>query len=341
MRKSALLAILQQNESQVISVEQLKTQLYCSEEELRNMLDELVSASYPIVGDAQRGYRYVPFACTLSPDAIKAHQNLDCPMTIEVHEVVTSTNDLAKTILLGKNHYGLVVANEQTKGRGRMERNFYSPPETGIYLSLVTTQSTSADSMAFLSSYSALAVVRAVYKVLGISLQIKWINDLYYHDHKVGGILCEVVWKSDAAQIERIIVGIGLNVSTRFFPPSLQDVAGSLVFEPVDRNQLIATIVEEWINLFQNANPTQYVAELRTHSYLLGHEIVVKHGHKHFSAVALDYTEQGGLLVKRADGEQLVLNSADISILRVATHKDTPLLQEKSIGSAIAKSVES
>lgn len=154
---------------------------------------------------------------------------------------VDSTNTEAKRLVKnGKAAPFLVVANEQTAGRGSKGRSFYSPANTGIYMSLVVADAISPDTVK-ITSGAAVAVKSAAERLSGKTLRIKPINDIYLEDKKICGILCETVY--DGSDSASVIIGVGMNITTAVFPAELSS-AGSLGAD-VSREELIAEITKE------------------------------------------------------------------------------------------------
>ena len=105
---------------------------------------------------------------------------------------ITSTNEIAKKLALaGEKHGTVVIANEQTNGKGRLGRSFYSPANYGIYMSIILRPNLTVMDSILVTTSSSVAICDAIRKVTGIECQIKWINDIYLNNKKVGGILTE------------------------------------------------------------------------------------------------------------------------------------------------------
>ena len=147
---------------------------------------------------------------------------------IQAFESLDSTNNYLKKLASGGAAEGtVVIADEQTAGRGRMGRSFASAPGCGIYMSmLLRPEGCTADCAPGLTAVAAVAVCRAIEKVCGRAPGIKWINDLYLRGKKICGILCESSVKD--GRVNYAVLGIGLNVTTRAeeFPEELRETAG-------------------------------------------------------------------------------------------------------------------
>ena len=133
-----------------------------------------------------------------------------------LYPVIDSTNDEAKRLIKsGTTPPFLVAANEQTHGRGRQGKSFYSPADTGIYMSLVLSFS-DGESISKITVIASVAVCKAIEKLTGLKPEIKWVNDVYLNGKKICGILCESV--IGGTDLTPVIIGVGLNLSTTDFP---------------------------------------------------------------------------------------------------------------------------
>jgi len=160
-------------------------------------------------------------------------------------EQTDSTNEQAKTLLkTGAAHGTVVVADSQTAGKGQKGRSFFSPPASGLYLSVIV-RSLAPDDAALLTATAAVAVCRAIESMAAVTMQIKWVNDLMIHGKKIAGILTEGQISDGTVDA---VVGIGINVRHVDFPDELKSIAGTLedaAGAPIDREALLAAIFRE------------------------------------------------------------------------------------------------
>jgi BirA family biotin operon repressor/biotin-[acetyl-CoA-carboxylase] ligase len=182
----------------------------------------------------------------------------DLPLSsIRYYDTIGSTNDEAAAwIEAGARDLSLVVADEQTSGRGRLQRRWFTPPQSGLALSLILRQPTPLNSEAAspllsrLSGLGALGVCTALMANCQLEAQIKWPNDVLLSGNKVAGILAEATWRGDF--LEDVVLGIGVNVTPQAVPPAseLNFPATSVETEtgaPVDRLGLLHAILEQII----------------------------------------------------------------------------------------------
>jgi BirA family biotin operon repressor/biotin-[acetyl-CoA-carboxylase] ligase len=162
---------------------------------------------------------------------------------------IGSTNDVAARLAAAGNHAGaIVVADEQTEGRGRLSRTWFSPPGLGLYVSIVLApRHARADperARRLLTLAAGVALSEAVQACTGLSADLKWPNDLLIGRRKLSGILAEAV--SAGAPNESIVLGYGINVGQSAYPPDLANRATSLELElgrPIDRAALFADTI--------------------------------------------------------------------------------------------------
>jgi BirA family biotin operon repressor/biotin-[acetyl-CoA-carboxylase] ligase len=155
----------------------------------------------------------------------------------------------------------------------------------------------------------AVAVARAIEKLAGSSAQIKWVNDIYINGRKVCGILSEAASDLESGGVEYIVVGIGINVSTRDFPEDIKDIAASIPYG-VNRNELLAEV----LNQMDVCLETDCMAEYKSRSCVLGKTIEILYPDGKEPATALDIDSEGRLLVRDSFGNLKLLCSGEISV---------------------------
>lgn len=212
----------------------------------------------------------------------------------------------------------LSLARCQNAGRGRRGREFYSPKDAGLYLSVVLEPKGTLKDSLLLTAAAATAVYKAVEKVCGISLDIKWVNDLFYKGKKVCGILTEAVTDFESGSIEFAVVGIGLNLymNPEEIPEDIRDIAGALYESSeeagtVDRNRLAAAIVNELLTQTKDLTLSKEYIE---HNMIPGHTITITDGSGVRKAFAMSICPDGRLLVKETNGKESILSFGEVSV---------------------------
>ena len=207
--KQALLAALSAAQGECISGQQLAQQLGVSRAAVHKAAAALAAQGYALEAAPRRGYRLAGG----DPFCAEAVGEYDAP--IYLYDKLESSNRTAKTLALeGAPHGTMVLTSQQTAGRGRLGRRFVSPAGKGIYLSLVLRPGLPMTEAQAVTVSAAVAVCRAVKRLCGLDLGIKWVNDLYYNGKKVCGILTEAGADIESGQLEWLVVGIGLNLTS-------------------------------------------------------------------------------------------------------------------------------
>lgn len=312
--KSELIKALSSSPGSFVSGEELAQSLGVSRNAVWKAISSLRHDGYDISAVTNRGYSLCGGTASLSAEAVNAFADgrLD-GVKITVLDTVDSTNAEAKRLADRYTGTLLIAADRQTAGRGRLGRNFYSPGGTGLYMSLMYHPENSLFENLVVTAAAAVAVVRAVERLTGLVPQIKWVNDIYLCGKKICGILTEAVTDIESGTAGYIVVGIGVNVTTDYFPDGLSETAASIGIKGLDRNRLAAEIASELSGLIGHLNDRSFMDEYRSHSAVLGKEITyTKNGVAH-TAVALSIDDDGGLAVQGDQGN-LVLNTGEISV---------------------------
>lgn len=239
-------------------------------------------------------------------------KHLSRDTTVEVHELLLSTNSYAVQTLKwdGKTH--VIVAKEQSAGRGRLGRQFYSPAATGLYMSVVIYPQISSEQLLLVTPAAALAVCGAIERFTQQKPQIKWVNDILVGGKKISGILTQSVFSGDETAL---IVGVGVNISTKLFPDDIAHSAASLGCEELDVNAFAAEIVNSLTRLVRSI-PGSIAEEYRSRLTTLGCTVDYEQGGKKYTAKAVDIDECCGLIVENSRGERSVINCGEATMHR-------------------------
>jgi len=247
-----------------------------------------------------------------------------------------STNAKAKELAVSGAHHGtVVIAEEQTGGRGRLGRTFFSPKGSGIYLSVILRPDAiglNHENSVLLTTAASVAVARAVKKALDLDLQIKWVNDLYYNDKKVCGILAEGVFDPTRGSISAVVIGIGLNYKEPAggFPEELNEIAGALLPADLtipaalstdvdtlpDTDTLAVSVAEELCSIASDIKERTFLTEYRDRSMVLGRHVRIfpKLSGESQVVEAMDIADDGGLVIRHNDGTVETLTTGEISL---------------------------
>ncbi len=272
---------------------------------------------YPLPGDKMTANEND----ALSYQEIKKHLNKNCRnLYIEVSPCVSSTNTLArKKAEQGINEGYTLIANAQSQGRGRRGRVFYSPADTGIYMSIVLRPSSFyANEAIKLTTLAAVAVCEAIEKVTGKKTQIKWVNDIFIENKKICGILTEASFNSKDKLLEYAIIGIGVNVYSPKdgFPTEIKGIAGAIWDTPQNegKNRIAAEILNSFMKYYYSMPNVNCINEYRSRSLVTGKEIQILTHDKSISAKAIGIDDDFHLIVRYGNGSTQALSSGEISI---------------------------
>lgn len=317
--KNKVLHILEQNKGENISGQELAEKLGVSRTAVWKAINSLKDEGYLINGVSNKGYSLSLLSDVLSAEGIQPflkNKYKDIPIT--VYKTIGSTNTVAKLLAMKNATHGTVIlSEEQTEGRGRMGRNFYSPAESGIYMSIILQPQLNIADSVLITTAASVAVCLAIDKFTDIEPKIKWVNDIYINDKKICGILTEAVTDIESGTINNVIVGIGLNVKTEIFPPEINDIAGSLLNyqdNNVIRNQLSAEIINNILDISHNLKNKAFLETYKKRSMIIGEKIKYLKNNQWFEGYAQDIDEFGGLVVFHDDGNKEVLHSGEISV---------------------------
>ena len=245
--KSRLLELLEQNRGKYLSGNELAKMLDVSRTAVWKGMKSLQQEGYSITAVTNKGYLLEEDNNILSEEAVRL-QLKNTEVLVEVWKEIASTNQRMKQLAVEKKlpHGSVVVAQLQTEGKGRKGRKFYSPKDSGLYLSVLLYPEKTAQKSLEITAAAAVAVCKAVENCCGVSLGIKWVNDLYLENKKVCGILTEAVTDFETGDIEFVVVGIGLNLyePTGGFPKELKEKAGAILpdGQKVDKNKLVGEV---------------------------------------------------------------------------------------------------
>ncbi len=320
--KLRILALLEQQIGKSISGQALADTLALSRTSVWKGIKALQEEGYIIEAVTNKGYRLSSKSDILSIETIRLYlQPALQSLPIYAFKTIDSTNNEARKIAIKDSmNQGLVLSEEQTKGRGRMGKTFYSPNQTGIYMSFFLKPNLDMADATLVTTATAVAVCLAIEKLTAKKPQIKWVNDIYLDGTKICGILTEAVSDFESGKIETLIVGIGLNVKEPLtgFPDELDTIAGSLISstetEVINRNRLIAEVANQFDAIYQTIEERSFLEDYKKRCFVIGKKITFRERKQEFEAIPIDIDPQGGLVVQMTDGQQRTLSYGEISI---------------------------
>lgn len=234
----------------------------------------------------------------------------NCIELIHLNSVDSTNNEAKRLIAAGRKDAFLTVANEQTNGRGRQGKSFYSPKDTGIYMSLAYRPAGEIRDSVYITAAAAVCVCKAIERLTDKLPEIKWVNDVYVDNKKICGILTEAM--SDPQGNYWVIVGIGINVSTVSFPADAEN-AGSLNVK-IDKAALVDEITGCLLSAIAADNGFGFINYYRSHSLVLGKKIKTLQNEQTELAKAVAIDDNCALIVETEDGKLKTLRSGEISL---------------------------
>lgn len=319
--KERLLELLEKNRGQYLSGEEISNSLEVSRTAIWKAINSLRNEGYEINAVQNKGYCLSTDTDILSAQGIIKNLENQDKLDVQVFNTIDSTNNYLKTLATdGAKEGTCIIAAEQTAGRGRIGRKFYSPAGTGIYLSLLLRPgNVPAEKSINITTMAAVAVCMAIEKVTGSNPGIKWVNDVFLNDKKVCGILTEGALSMENGYLEYIVLGVGLNAympEGEDFPEELKDIVGAIYDEHKSegKNLLAAAFLNSFLSLYYEQNENKYYEEYKKRCFVIGKEINVVTPKGTTKAKAIDLDSQCHLIVEYENGEREALSSGEISI---------------------------
>ena len=312
-----LLAELEKRRGEDVSGQALAERFGVSRSAVWKAVNALRAAGFEISSTPNRGYRLRAEDDRLSAAGVRAALGETCAgLRVRVYETLDSTNQEAKRLLAaGEPCPMLLLAEEQTAGRGRRGRGFYSPAGEGLYMTLALQPRAALSQATLLTAAAAVAVAQAVEALTALACQIKWVNDVYLDGKKLCGILTEASGSFEADALSSVCAGIGVNVRTRDFPEELAGRACSLWPRAVSRNRLAAEIAVRLLNFAADLGARDFLEEYRRRSLVLGKAVTFTRGGGERRALAVGIGENGELIVRYDDGREEALNAGEVRLL--------------------------
>ena len=320
MTKDAVLQLLREQEDRYVSGAELAKELSLSRTAVWKAIGQLKAEGYQIESVTNRGYRLSSGGDVLSTESVRKylrHRELQP----EVYKTITSTNTVLKARAAEGAPAGQVlIAGAQTAGRGRMGRSFYSPPDSGLYMSLLLRPRFSAREATRITACAAVAVAETVEELSGRATQIKWVNDVLLDGRKICGILTEAAFDCESGQLAYVIVGIGINIAVPAgdFPAELRQIAGA-AFDgkaiPELRAKLAAGVLDRLADYAVDPDNPACFEAYRARSLVLGKAVnLLVPGREPERAQVLDLNRDYSLRVRMPDGSERSVSSGEVSV---------------------------
>ncbi len=317
--KHKMLEVFTKANGEFVSGQALADSIGCSRTAVWKHIELLREEGFELEAVRKKGYRIKS-----KPDKVSENELLIGLETkklgkkIVFFDSVESTQKEAHKLAEEAAEGTLVIAEEQTAGRGRMTRPWHSPKYTGIWMSLILKPHLPPFKAPQFTLITAVAVAEAIRDTTGLTPEIKWPNDILLNGKKITGILTEL--QADADQIRSIIIGIGMNVNQQEFPKELESIATSIAIEKgekVQRAKIVQAILKNTELYYQEymENGFGLIKEKwESFAVSIGRHIIARTVSGTIRGKALGITEEGVLKLESMDGVVHDIYSADIEL---------------------------
>lgn len=339
--KDQVLNLLEKSGHSYISGQKIAEELSLSRAAVWKAIKSLEKEGCQIEAVTNKGYRLIQdpektSAAAISKILDNTADDLPDNLKIIVYDTVTSTNDLAKEYSVEHpNDEVVITADCQTKGKGRRGRSFYSPEKTGMYMSFLLHPNADISKVTHLTCVMAAALCNAIEETTGISTDIKWVNDVYYKNKKISGILTEGQTSLEDGHLSYVVIGVGVNLfmPSGGFPDDIKDKAGALLDSDCEirsasdsdigiRNRLYAAIIRNFFKYYNDPDEKSYISEYKRRSMLIGSRIRIINYNDSIKGTNREYAFVTGiddechLLVEFDDGSTAELSNGEVSVVK-------------------------
>lgn len=311
---------LLKSRSDFLSGEEISREFNISRAGIWKNIQDLRQKGYDIEAVPHKGYRLVSI-----PDLLLSNEVLCGLHTKYVGKKIYYFDKLDTTMkeafrlgMEGEKEGTIVIAEQQSHGKGRLGRIWESPKGKGIYMSLLLCPQLPLTEVPLMTLMSAVAICDAVRTLYDVVAEIKWPNDLLINGKKISGILTELNAESD--RVKFLVIGVGINVNTT--KSHLPEKATSLKLEigkKIDRIKLLQIILEKFEFWYEQCLADGFdgvLQQWKTWSCTLGREIVVSDGHRQTKGKAMDLDSYGRLIIKQEDGNRVAVMTGDVTLLK-------------------------
>ena len=303
-----------------VSGQEISNNLEVSRTAIWKHIKSLREDGYEIKSVTNKGYKLI-----LEPDLLNESQlqyglkTYTIGKNIIHFKEIDSTNEELKRQAKTNAPDGLVcTAETQTKGKGRLSREWVSEYSKGIYASILLKPQISPMEVMSITLISGLAICNSIKKVTGLDATIKWPNDVLVNNKKVCGILTEMSAQTDI--VDYIIIGVGINVNNTIFPDELKSKATSLFLES-GKNVSRVELLKEVLYQIEIAT-TEFITDctynlLKTYKencVTIGKTVTVIRKDKEITGIAVDLSENGALIIETEQGQKMEINSGEVTV---------------------------
>ncbi len=324
-RLAALLTLLAENATIVISGERVAREIGVSRSTVWRWVQRLRELGVKVKGQTATGYFLEKVPDILTPDLLRKRVNGKLFGKRFYHFFKTdSTNRIAMELAFaGEEEGAVILAEEQTAGRGRAGRKWHSEVSSGIYVTLLLRPRLSPVQAPLLTILAGVSLHSAILAQTGLNAELKWPNDILVDGKKLGGILTEM--HAEPTQVRFVVTGIGVNVNQEKFPEELSSIATSLRKETgklQSRLELLVRLLREFesdYNRFLRDGPAYVVQRFGEVSrFATGKKVHVDTGRETYTGITAGLTDDGLLKVRRTNGQVTPVIAGDVKEVRNA-----------------------
>ena len=318
MRDKIIEAILDSKDD-YISGEELSKKLGISRAAIWKHMKALKEEGYNIESVNRKGYRLIE-----DPKDLLTYRSISHKLETKIignnivhFETIDSTNDYAKKVALQESEGTVIISEEQTKGKGKIGRKWYSKSKEGIWMSIILKPNIMPQKSPFITLIAGASIAKAL-NDLGVEITIKWPNDIIINNKKMAGILTELSAEID--RINYIVLGIGINVKTMEFSQEISEIATSLYKEghKISRVDIVRNILEEFEKLYLkyiNEDSKEETLNIcRDYSAIIGKDVYLIRDEEKELVRCLDMNQEGNLVVRTKDNIIKEIMSGEVSI---------------------------
>lgn len=319
--RNKLIQILSENKDEYVSGQELSERLQVSRSAIWKHMNELKKDGYVIEGVAKKGYRIISLPNSVSENTIMWGLDTNWLGKNVIHkESLESTQTLAHQLALeGEKHGTIVVADEQTQGRGRVSRKWFSPKGKSISMSMILRPNILPYLAPQLTLLTATVLANVLDEHCNVKPQIKWPNDILINGKKIAGILTEMQAEQD--NVLYVIIGIGMNINheKEDIAEDIRHRATSLKIE-TDREWDIVPIIQRILESFEQKYDQYLIRGFKdvketweNYGFKINERLKIKTGNEQFEAIFRGIGEDGALLAEKPDGTLEKIYSAEIA----------------------------
>jgi BirA family biotin operon repressor/biotin-[acetyl-CoA-carboxylase] ligase len=320
MIEDEILELLRESPSAFVSGEEISRRLKVSRTAVWKRMKQLRALGYEIEASTRSGYRLIQSPDLLTPSEIKPILKTKwIGKTIHHFHSLDSTNSKAYELALNGAEEGEVVISEsQEKGRGRLGRQWFSPPFLNLYLSVILRPKIPPHQASLITLMAAIATTDAIQKFSGLLPLIKWPNDILLGGRKVAGLLNEI--HSEMDRIHFVILGIGVNLNEeeKMFSKEIRAKATSLKIEmgqTVSRKAFLQSLLQElekWYTIFMEEGNIPILKAWRNRAHIKGRRVKVTSFGEIWVGKAIDVDSDGALILETVKGKRKRVVAGDI-----------------------------